>query len=117
MERLPELFAMLGRIQPSLLHGDLWAGNWDVATSTHRPCLFDPAAYYGHAEADLGLAHMFGGFGASFWEAYFEARPKQPGYERRALLYELHHHLNHLNIFGSGYARGAISLMEQILQP
>ena len=38
-------------IQPSLLHGDLWSGNVGICDGT--PCIFDPAAYYGHHEADL----------------------------------------------------------------
>lgn len=44
-------------------------------------------------------------------------RPKkEEGFEQRALLYELHHHLNHFNIFGGSYSSGAVSLMDQLLR-
>ena len=117
IEKLPQFFAMIDveAIKPSLLHGDLWSGNYS-ADGSGNPCIFDPACYYGHHEADLGIAHMFGGFGPDFWKAYHEVIPKAPGFEQRALLYELHHHLNHYNIFGSSYRSGALSLMQQLLQ-
>mmetsp|Transcript_15286 Transcript_15286/g.26758 ORF Transcript_15286/g.26758 Transcript_15286/m.26758 type:complete len:297 (-) Transcript_15286:1878-2768(-) len=102
-------------IQPSILHGDLWAGNVGVAAHA-TPCIFDPAAYYGHSEADLGIAYMFGGFTSSFFEGYHSVLPKKPGFEKRAKLYELHHHMNHMNIFGQGYRDGCIQLMRQLVQ-
>lgn len=116
MDMLPELFSMIDvkAIRPSLLHGDLWSGNY-CSDAAGNPAIFDPAPYYGHHEADLGIARMFGGFGPGFWEAYHEVIPRAPGYERRALLYELHHHLNHYNMFGSGYRSGALDLMSRLL--
>ena len=117
MKRLPELFSsmVVEDIVPSVLHGDLWSGNYGSITRDNIPVIFDPAVYYGHSEADLGIAKMFGGFGEAFWNAYFTALPKKAGFERRSYLYELHHHLNHYQIFGSGYRDGALSLMHQIL--
>lgn len=44
---------------PVPLHGDLWPGN--LASDSHGPVIFDPAGYYGHGEADLGMTRMFGG--------------------------------------------------------
>ena len=115
-KRLPELFSglIVEDIVPSVLHGDLWSGNWGMHGGI--PTMFDPAVYYGHHEADLGIARMFGGFGKSFFEAYHSVLPKKEGYERRALLYELHHHLNHYQIFGRGYRGGAVDLMTRILK-
>jgi protein-ribulosamine 3-kinase len=115
-KRLPELFSMLRveDIPRSFLHGDLWSGNFG-ADAGGGPVMFDLAGYYGHDEADLGIARMFGGFPPAFWEAYHERRPKQPGFERRADLYELHHHMNHMNIFGRTYRSGCVSLLEKIL--
>eukprot|EP00667_Euglena_gracilis_P011790 EG_transcript_12067 len=116
MEKLPEFFSMIDvtAIKPSLLHGDLWSGNY-CSDVNGNPSIFDPACYYGHHEADLGIARMFGGFSSSFWDAYHEVIPRAPGYEKRAWLYELHHHLNHYNIFGSSYRGGALALMERLL--
>ena len=117
---VPELFSGYGLrvedIKPSILHGDLWGGNWSVDAKSGLPCIYDPAAYYGHSEADLGIAKMFGGFTASFWAAYYEVLPKQPGHDHRSLLYEVHHHLNHLNMFGSGYESGCLRMFQRILQ-
>lgn len=87
---------------PSLLHGDLWAGN--VMTGNDgRAWLIDPAAYVGHAEADIAMTELFGGFPAAFYDAYKEAGILQPDYGERRDLYNLYHLLNHLNMFGGSY--------------
>ena len=87
---------------PSLLHGDLWAGNV-ITGNDGRAWLIDPAAYVGHAEADIAMTELFGGFPPVFYDAYKEITPLQPGYERRRDIYNLYHLLNHLNMFGRMY--------------
>ena len=87
---------------PSLLHGDLWGGNYMV-DNHGMPCLIDPAVYHGHREADLAMTRLFGGFTPAFYSAYEEAWPLQPGHADRLPLYQLYHLLNHLNLFGSAY--------------
>lgn len=87
---------------PSLLHGDLWGGNFMV-DETGMPCLIDPAVYFGHREADLAMTRLFGGFEAAFYDSYNEAFPLAPGHNERLPLYQLYHLLNHLNLFGSAY--------------
>lgn len=87
---------------PSLLHGDLWSGNF-ITGSDGKAWLIDPAVYVGHAEADLAMTELFGGFSPVFYDAYQEAAHLQPGYHRRRDLYNLYHMLNHLNLFGSSY--------------
>ena len=87
---------------PSLLHGDLWNGNYLVGNDGEA-CLIDPAVYVGHAEADLAMTELFGGFPQRFYVAYNEANPVDPGYRERRDLYNLYHLLNHLNLFGGGY--------------
>nr|ODN91315.1 fructosamine kinase [Cryptococcus depauperatus CBS 7841] len=47
--------------QPVILHGDLWSGNAGYDKITCQAVIFDPASYYGHNEADLGITRMFGG--------------------------------------------------------
>lgn len=89
--------------EASILHGDLWGGNFLVAQSG-RAALIDPAAYFGHREADLAMTRLFGGFEAEFYAAYEEAWPFEAGYEERCEIYNLYHLINHLNHFGSGYA-------------
>lgn len=87
---------------PSLLHGDLWSGNF-ITGSDGKAWLIDPAVYVGHAEADLAMTELFGGFSHAFYDAYRTSFPMQPGYHRRRDLYNLYHMLNHLNLFGSSY--------------
>ena len=88
----------------SVVHGDLWGGNF-LADADGRPAIIDPAAYYGHREADLAMSELFGGFRAPFYEAYRAAWPLDDGYdETRRDVYNLYHLVNHLNHFGGGYA-------------
>ncbi len=95
---------------PSLLHGDLWSGNFIIGEDG-KVCLIDPAVYYGSREADLAMTKLFGGFPAAFYKAYNEYFPLSPGFEYRENLYKLYHVLNHLNLFGSSYYSQAISLL------
>lgn len=87
---------------PSLLHGDLWSGNV-ITGNDGRAWLIDPAVYVGHAEADIAMTELFGGFPQTFYAAYREVSPLQPGYGHRRDLYNLYHLLNHLNLFGPSY--------------
>jgi fructosamine-3-kinase len=96
---------------PSLLHGDLWGGNYMVDESGNA-VLIDPAVYYGHREADLGMTKLFGGFSSEFYRAYGETFPLEDGYDYRENIYKLYHVLNHLNLFGGGYYSQAISLIK-----
>ena len=100
--------------QPSLLHGDLWAGNAGV-DKQGCPVIFDPACYYGDREADLAMTELFGGFSQDFYAAYQSAWPLDEGYGVRKTLYNLYHILNHLNLFGGGYLRQAESMMAILL--
>lgn len=94
----------------SLLHGDLWGGNWSAVKG--QPVIYDPAVYYGDRETDLAMTRLFGGFSPEFYAAYSESWPLNDGYERRVGLYQLYHVLNHLNLFGGGYLGQAVSLAE-----
>ncbi|MDE1887256.1 MAG: fructosamine kinase family protein [Gammaproteobacteria bacterium] len=113
MESLPAFF--VGHVpKPSLLHGDLWGGNWGVLT-TGEPVIFDPAVYYGDRETDLAMTELFGGFPPEFNSAYDAAWPLDAGYRVRRDLYNLYHVLNHLNLFGGGYRLKAEDLMTRLL--
>ena len=100
--------------KPSLLHGDLWGGNYMVDKNGFA-CLIDPAVYYGIREADLAMTKLFGGFDSEFYRAYNEEFPLPDGYDYRENIYKLYHVLNHLNLFGSGYYSQAISLIKYYL--
>ncbi len=100
LEAIP-LFFSDRQPPPALLHGDLWSGNYAV-TRSGEPLIFDPAVYYGDREADIAMTELFGGFPATFYDAYNEAWPLAPEYRVRKTLYNLYHILNHLNLFGGG---------------
>lgn len=99
--RLPGLLSGVER-QPALIHGDLWGGN--VIAGPGGPALIDPAVSYSDREAEIAFTELFGGFSASFYAAYNATWPLDPGYPERRELYNLYHLLNHLNLFGEGYA-------------
>src|SRR5690606_13902735 len=75
---------------PSLLHGDLWSGNF-ITDESGNACLIDPAVYYGNREADLAMTKLFGGFDPRFYEAYNEEIRFDDGYEYRENIYKLYH--------------------------
>jgi fructosamine-3-kinase len=99
--------------QPSLVHGDLWSGNWGCLADG-KPVLYDPAVSVSDAEAELAMMELFGSPPPGFWPAYRAAAGLAPGYERRRGLYQLYHLLNHECLFG-GYARQAMMVMERLL--
>lgn len=90
------------QVRPSLLHGDLWGGNW-ICGPGGEPYLIDPAVFYGDREFDLAFSEMFGGFSPAFYQAYREEIPLSPGYEERKPLYQLYYLLVHLYLFGESY--------------
>ncbi len=98
--------------EASLLHGDLWGGNWGCCDG--EPVIFDPAVYYGDRETDIAMTRLFGGFGRAFYAAYEDAWPLASGSRERCELYQLYHVLNHLNLFGSGYLGQAQRLIDNL---
>ncbi len=67
---------------PSLLHGDLWSGNYGFCNDG-SPVIFDPAVYYGDRETDIAMTELFGGFSAEFYQAYENEHPLATGYAQR----------------------------------
>ncbi|WP_376697446.1 fructosamine kinase family protein [Wenzhouxiangella sp. EGI_FJ10305] len=101
---------------PSLIHGDLWRGN-AAALSEDVPVIYDPSVHYADRECDLAMAHLFGGFDESFYQAYEAAWPLPEGFETRRFFYKLYHMLNHANLFGGPYIEASEQLCRRILQP
>ena len=97
-----ELHNILPDESPSLVHGDLWSGNFMTGTDG-EPCLIDPAVYYGHREMDLSMTKLFGGFDDKFYEAYNVEYPLTPGFEERVDIHNLYPLLVHVNLFGGQY--------------
>ncbi len=112
-ERAIDLFReIFGRVKPSLLHGDLWGGNYLIATDG-TPYLIDPAVYHGHSMVDIAMSRLFGGFGPEFHTAYHEIIPPPDQYDTQIDLYQLYYLLVHLNLFGSGYYSSVASILKK----
>ena len=117
VERLIDRLGVLlpANVAPSLLHGDLWSGN-AAADGGGSAVIVDPATYYGHYEAELAMTELFGRFPEKFYAAYNEVLPIDVEYTAtRSTLYGLYHILNHLNLFGGGYAGQAQSMVRRLL--
>lgn len=100
--------------RPSLLHGDLWSGNW-AADTDGQPVIYDPACYFGDHEADLAMMELFGSPGDQFFRAYQAEFAINPGYAERKTLYNLYHIVNHALLFGGGYSNQASRMAAQLL--
>ena len=100
--------------EASLLHGDLWSGNWGAINN--KPVIFDPAVYYGDRESDIAMTYLFGAFPQDFYSSYNKTWPLANGFEKRKNLYNLYHVLNHLNIFGFSYLQQCENLLDNLIQ-
>lgn len=112
---LKQLDTLLKNHNPpaSLLHGDLWSGNY-AYNKKSQPVIFDPALYYGDRETDLAMTELFGGFNADFYFSYNEIWPLDEKYKTRKTLYNLYHILNHANLFGTSYLNQAMNMMQRL---
>lgn len=87
---------------PSLLHGDLWSGNF-ICNTASKPVLIDPAVYFGHRSIDLAMTTLFGGFPPPFYEAYHYHFPLPANHKEQWQICNLYPLLIHLYLFGAGY--------------
>ncbi|MCM8568939.1 fructosamine kinase family protein [Gramella jeungdoensis] len=97
--------------RPSLVHGDLWNGNY-LVNSEGLPCLIDPAIAFAPREMDLGMMKLFGGFNDRIFQVYNEVFPLESDWEKRIPLWQLYYLLVHLNIFGAGYRSQVTSIIK-----
>lgn len=93
-------------IVPSLLHGDLWAGNY-MFLADGTPALIDPDALYGDPEFDLAMTTVFGGFEPAFYDGYQSVHPLAAGLDDRLAWYRFYYLCMHLILFGEMYG-GAV---------
>ncbi|MCR5687865.1 MAG: fructosamine kinase family protein [Lachnospiraceae bacterium] len=98
--------------RPSLLHGDMWGGN-HLVDKNGQAVLIDPAAYVGHAEADMAMTEMFGSMPHDFYRGYHEMIPEDDGYRDRKDLYNLYHYLNHFNLFAGHYLQASVQIIRR----
>ena len=107
-QKLPDLLPV---DKPSLLHGDLWSGNYFYNVQG-KAVVFDPAVYYGHREVDLAMMSLFGGFSREIYDIYDTLFPLEAGWQDRLKIYQLYPLLVHFNLFGNSYMSGIQQVLD-----
>ncbi len=98
---------------PSIVHGDLWAGNAGMSIN-NKGVIFDPAIWWGDREVDIAMTKLFGGFSKNFYEGYEEVWPLKKSFFKKIDIYNLYHLLNHANLFGGSYKTQCLEILKKI---
>jgi len=98
----------------ALVHGDLWSGNAGI-DKNGKGVIFDPASWWADNEVDIAMTKLFGGFRKEFYEEYHRIFPIKKGFEKRVIIYNFYHILNHANMFGGGYLKQVEDYVKAIL--
>jgi len=98
----------------TLVHGDLWSGNVGTDKSG-KGVIFDPASWWADNGVDIAMTKLFGGFRKEFYEEYHKIFPIKNGFEKRIIIYNFYHILNHANMFGGGYLNQVKDYVKAIL--
>lgn len=98
----------------ALVHGDLWSGNAGM-DKNGKGVIFDPASWWADNEVDIAMTKLFGGFRKEFYEEYHRIFPIKNGFEKRIIIYNFYHILNHANMFGGGYLNQVKDYVKAIL--
>ena len=98
----------------ALVHGDLWSGNVGM-DKNGKGVIFDPASWWADNEVDIAMTKLFGGFRKEFYEEYHKIFPIKNGFEKRIIIYNFYHILNHANMFGGGYLNQVKDYVKAIL--
>ena len=98
----------------ALVHGDLWSGNAGM-DKNGKGVIFDPASWWADNEVDIAMTKLFGGFRKEFYKEYHRIFPIKNGFEKRIIIYNFYHILNHANMFGGGYLNQVEDYVKAIL--
>ena len=98
----------------ALVHGDLWSGNAGM-DKNGKGVIFDPASWWADNEVDIAMTKLFGGFGKEFYEEYHKIFPLKEGFEKRFIIYNFYHILNHANMFGGPYLSEVKNYVKEII--
>jgi len=98
----------------SLVHGDLWSGNIGI-NQFNKGVIFDPACWWADSEVDIAMTKLFGGFGREFYDAYKTIVEIKPGFNKRIIIYNFYHILNHANMFGGSYLYQVQDYIQKIM--
>ncbi len=99
----------------ALVHGDLWSGNTGM-DKNGKGVIFDPASWWADNEVDIAMTKLFGGFRKEFYEEYHRIFPLKNGFEKRIIIYNFYHILNHANMFRGGYLNQVEDYLKAILK-
>ena len=99
------------KVIPSLLHGDLWSGNY-IINNNGKVVFIDPAIYYGCREMDIAMMKLFGGFANEVFNIYNELFPLDYQWQSRLKFHQLYYILVHVNLFGGSYISSAQSIID-----
>jgi len=110
-----KLEILLPEEKPSLIHGDLWNGNF-ITGNDGKAWLIDPAVAYSCREADIAMTKLFGGFDEEFYAAYTSTYPLIAGWENRIDLWNLYPLLVHVNLFGGNYVQEVRRIVKQYIR-
>ena len=108
-KEIPSIFPVE---KPSLLHGDLWSGNF-LCNENSEPVLIDPAVYFGHRQMDLAMTSLFGGFDPVFYQSYSHYFPLPVNHKEIWQVCNLYPLLIHLNLFGKSYLPDILQTIRQ----
>lgn len=115
-EKIDRLYKNIEQIIPqekaSLIHGDLWSGNY-LISEKGKPCIYDPAIAYAPREMDIAMMKLFGGYPAQIFNTYNEVFPLEKNWEYRIALWQLYYILVHVNLFGGAYYSQAQGLIKK----
>ncbi|MCW5745807.1 MAG: fructosamine kinase family protein [Alphaproteobacteria bacterium] len=99
--------------RPSLIHGDLWAGNV-LCRAGRVVAVIDPAISWSHPEIEIAFTALFGGFPEAFYRRYFALLPAPPDFiDRRRDLYNLYPLLVHAALFGGTYSASVMRTLDR----
>jgi fructosamine-3-kinase len=86
----------------TLVHGDLWSGNAGI-DKNGKGVIFDPASWWADNEVDIAMTKLFGGFSKEFYDEYHKIFPVKKEFDKRIIIYNFYHILNHANMFRGSY--------------
>lgn len=116
LHQFERMFLVLSDIfpieKPSLLHGDLWNGNF-IVSENGNACILDPAVYYGFREMDVAMSKLFGGFSDDFYFAYNEEFPLEKEWQNRIDICNLYPLMVHVNLFGGSYISSVLNIIKK----
>jgi fructosamine-3-kinase len=107
----------------TLTHYDIWSGNvmvdFEGCGYPGRPFVsgyIDLPGFWADYARELSFMEMFGLAGRRFYERYWSAFPRDPGFELRKNIYNLKMHLKHIGMYPKEgyYRRGAESCLRYI---